>query len=316
MLHGRLLRYVDEVARSGSIRKAAARLNVASSAINRQILALEEEIGSPIFERMPRGLRLTTAGELLIGHVRQTLKEHDRVRARIESLKGLRRGEVTIVTTSGIAGGFLAGIVSRFVAAHPGFKVRVFTSPRDAAIAAVTSGEADLGLAYNLPHNPRLASFYRANFQLGAIMAPGHPLARRVSIRLSDCVQFPLIVADSSMSIRDVIEARAPADLDISLAIESNSIGFMKRMAATVPNISFLNPVDVGEELERGSLVFVPVRELQGQPQVLSLVHRSRAPLENAAHLLATKICASLDQGAAAEPASAEPVSVRKKAAL
>lgn len=316
MLHGRLLRYVDEVARSGSIRKAATRLNVASSAINRQILALEEEIGSPIFERMPRGLRLTTAGELLISHVRQTLKEHDRVRARIESLKGLRRGEVTIVTTSGIAGGFLAGIVSRFVAAHPGFKVRVFTIPRDATIAAVTSGEADLGLAYNLPHNPRLTSFYRANFQLGAIMAPAHPLARRVSIRLSDCVQFPLIVADSSMSIRDVIEARAPADLDISLAIESNSIGFMKRMAASVPNISFLNPVDIGEELERGSLVFVPVRELQGQPQVLSLVHRSRAPLENAAHLLATEICASLDQGAAAEPVTEEPASVRKKAAL
>ena len=54
MLHSRLLRYLDEAARLGSIRKAASRLNVASSAINRQILALEEELGVPIFERMPR----------------------------------------------------------------------------------------------------------------------------------------------------------------------------------------------------------------------------------------------------------------------
>src|ERR1700750_2052167 len=59
MLHARILTYLDEVARLGSIRKAAARLNVASSAINRQILALEMELGAPIFERMPRRLRLT-----------------------------------------------------------------------------------------------------------------------------------------------------------------------------------------------------------------------------------------------------------------
>src|SRR5579862_8524095 len=59
MLHSRLLRYLDEVSRLGSIRKAAVRLNVASSAINRQILALENELGAPIFERMPRRLRLT-----------------------------------------------------------------------------------------------------------------------------------------------------------------------------------------------------------------------------------------------------------------
>ena len=62
MLHGRLLRYLDEVARSGSIRKAADRLNVAASAINRQILSLEAELDTPLFERMPGGLRLTASG--------------------------------------------------------------------------------------------------------------------------------------------------------------------------------------------------------------------------------------------------------------
>ena len=78
----------------GSIRKASARLNVASSAINRQILALENELGAPIFERMPRRLRLTATGEVLIAHVRDTLKGHQRVEAHIEALKGLtRRGD-------------------------------------------------------------------------------------------------------------------------------------------------------------------------------------------------------------------------------
>ena len=78
MLHGRLLRYLDEVARSGSIRKAADRLNVAASAINRQILSLEAELDTPLFERLPGGLRLTASGEELIAHVRDTLREHGR----------------------------------------------------------------------------------------------------------------------------------------------------------------------------------------------------------------------------------------------
>ena len=74
-LHSRKLQYLDEIARSGSIRKAADRLNVSSSAINRQILALEEEFGVPLCERLPRGLRLTAAGELCIELVRDGLKD-------------------------------------------------------------------------------------------------------------------------------------------------------------------------------------------------------------------------------------------------
>ena len=82
-----------------AIRKAAARLNVASSAINRQILALEEEMGAPLFERLPRGLRLTAAGELCIEHIREVLKNYERLEGRIRSLKMQQAGKVRIVMT-------------------------------------------------------------------------------------------------------------------------------------------------------------------------------------------------------------------------
>src|SRR6202044_898273 len=78
MLHSRLLRNLDEVSPLGTNRKAAVRLTIASSAINRQILALETELGAPIFDRMRRRLRLTATGEVLIAHVRDTLKGHQR----------------------------------------------------------------------------------------------------------------------------------------------------------------------------------------------------------------------------------------------
>ncbi|MER6899990.1 LysR family transcriptional regulator, partial [Amycolatopsis sp. NPDC000740] len=98
MLHSRLLQYIDEVARLGSIRAAGARLHVAPSAINRQILLLEAELGQPLFDRLPRGMRPTPAGEALLAHVRRTLQQYRETVADIRDLHALGSGEVVIAT--------------------------------------------------------------------------------------------------------------------------------------------------------------------------------------------------------------------------
>jgi len=107
MRHLRILRYVDEVARAGSIRKAAARLNVTASAVNRRIIDLEEELGAQLLERKPRGVRLTAAGELFIRYIRQQGADVERMKSHIEDLKGLRRGAVRIACSQAVAFEFL-----------------------------------------------------------------------------------------------------------------------------------------------------------------------------------------------------------------
>jgi molybdenum-dependent DNA-binding transcriptional regulator ModE len=96
-MHAQVLRYLDEVVRRGSIRKAAEALHIASSAVNRQILKLEAEIGAPLFERRVSGVRLTPAGEILARHARETLYAFSRSRASIDDLKGLKTGHVRVV---------------------------------------------------------------------------------------------------------------------------------------------------------------------------------------------------------------------------
>ena len=96
MRHLQTLRYVDAVARAGSIRRAAETLAITSTALNRRILALEEELGAPIFERLPHGVRLSTAGELLIRHIRDQLSDIERVKSQIADLSGVRRGRALI----------------------------------------------------------------------------------------------------------------------------------------------------------------------------------------------------------------------------
>jgi DNA-binding transcriptional LysR family regulator len=103
MRHLRFLNYYDAVARAGSIRKAAEQLNVTSSAVNRRIMDLEEELETPLFERRPRGVRLTAAGELFVHYVREQTSDLDRVRSQIEDLKGMRRGTVRIAANWALA---------------------------------------------------------------------------------------------------------------------------------------------------------------------------------------------------------------------
>ncbi len=110
----RILGYVDEVARAGSIRKAAEHLNLTASALNRRVMDIEEELGTLLFERRPRGVRLTSAGELFLGLARRHLSDTERMRSQIEELKGLRRGVVRIAGSQALAHSFLPASLDQF----------------------------------------------------------------------------------------------------------------------------------------------------------------------------------------------------------
>ncbi len=114
MKHLRIFRYVDEVARSGSIRKAAEQLNVTASAVNRRIMDLEEELDAQLFERRARGVRLTAAGEVFVNFLRQQDGDVERMKSQNLDLKGLRRGTVRIACSQALALEFLPRQVAAF----------------------------------------------------------------------------------------------------------------------------------------------------------------------------------------------------------
>ena len=278
MLHSRLLHYVDEVARTGSIRKAANRLNVAASAISRQILALEMQLGTPIFQRLPKKLILTAAGEILIGHVRQTLKELTRAQAKIEELKGLRRGEITVAMMSGLASNLVPGAVREFRLANPRVKLCLTLYNTGAEIqSAVANGEADLGIGFDFAKDANLKLLGRTIARLGGVMAPDHPLAKRANIRLSDCIDYPIVIADPSSAIRPYLDAAfSLAALDLQPIIETNSIEIMRQAAILNNGITFLTPFDIDFERRAGRLVHVGIRELANDAQTLMLIGHQR----------------------------------------
>ena len=119
---------VDAVAKSGSIRKAAEILAIDSTALNRRILAIERELGFDIFERIPRGVRLTTAGEILVHHIRTQSSDFERVKSQIADLSGERRGHVSIACSQALLPYFLPEQISTYRNEHPGVEFSVLLS--------------------------------------------------------------------------------------------------------------------------------------------------------------------------------------------
>jgi DNA-binding transcriptional LysR family regulator len=230
MNHLRFLRYVDEVARCGSIRQAAERLHIAASAVNRRLLDIEEELGTPIFERLPRGMRLTSAGERFILYIRQRNAALDQVRSEIEDLKGLRRGRVRIIASQAVAPIFLPEAIASFRRSHPLVDFDVRIGDRRQALQALRNYDSDLNLSFNLEPTPevtRLAEFER---KLVIMMHRDHPLARNKGpLQLRRCVDYPIVMPDSDTGGRQLLERfLSRSSLRFKPVMQSNSFEFLR----------------------------------------------------------------------------------------
>jgi DNA-binding transcriptional LysR family regulator len=228
----RLLTYVDAVARHGSIRKAADALNVASSALNRQILDLELDLGSALFERLPRGVRLTAAGEVFLAYTRQAISELKAVESQVEQLRGLMRGQVGVAAVESVAGELLPSAITQFQAAHPNVRFNVRIGVPDELIAALIADQVDLVLTHYPPPKKHVAIVATIPQALCALMVRDHPLASRGDLRLRDCLAYPLALGDSTLAGRALIEqVLAQASFDLDPRLVSNSVETMKAFA-------------------------------------------------------------------------------------
>ena len=291
-----MLRYFTEVVRSGSIRKAATQLHVAPTAVNRQILNLEEELGAALFERVRGTLRLTPVGEIVLEHARSTLREFDGVCERIAAVQGLRQGEATLATMPGLAVAFLPGLVHAFRAEHPGIRLKLSDFPVAGVLGSVRAGDSDLGLAYDVPDSAGFRVLFSSEWPIGAVVPPGHPLTRRATAMLSDCVGYPLILPAPELSLRPLLDgAFARSAIRVTPALECSSTAVIRQLVARGTGISLLNRLDIDEERRAGQLVFVPLRDAHPRPQTLRLICRPGFEINPAAELLARRLMSGLE---------------------
>ncbi|OLP57074.1 transcriptional regulator [Rhizobium rhizosphaerae] len=209
LLFSRFAHYLDSVARLGSIRKAAEELNISASAIDKQLIRAEEELGVALFERLPRGMRLTSAGEMLIHGVRGWQKDFGRIRFEIEELKGLRRGEVKIVLSQEAAVGFLPAALAPFLREHPRIRHQVTVVDPDRVRQQVIDGTADFGLTFSPQPMPGVAVTCSTAFCLRALLPALPGTAPPDGIALESFFACPTLIPDASTHVRDAVDIAA-----------------------------------------------------------------------------------------------------------
>lgn len=301
-IHAPAIRYFDAVRKAGSIREAARRLNVASSAVNRQILKLEAEIGMPLFERLPGGLKLSSAGEVLTRHVAIVLRDADRARSELAALKGANTGRVEVVAVEGLSSDFLPSVIGTLLADHSRVRVKVTTAGSFAIPSAIINGDADIGIAFSLPRNPELHQLAVGRFRLGAVVPPTHPLAERKHVRIADCADYPLVMSDAQLSIRSLLHPTiVHSGRPITPAIEANSIELMKNLAEHGLGVTFMSRIGLEKELRGGTLVHIPLEDRGPVFTELGLYVRASASLPVAVDAFAQIAVAEIQRRAQEE---------------
>jgi DNA-binding transcriptional LysR family regulator len=271
----RVLSYIDMVARTGSIRRAAERLHISSTAVNRAILALERELGVQLFERRQNGVRLSSAGEAYVLFARQTLGGLDRVRSQMEDLRGIRRGRVSIATIQSVAGTLLPQAIAAFQVNHPGVVFEVAVLGNDAILEALETDTVELGIAFNPPPHPGTSALASLEQSLCVVMAETHPLASRATLRLHECTDYKLALADNSRVGRQLMDGMLRrAGFRGSPALVSDSFELLAAWCREGTGLCF----QIGVGVPRGTgLVSVPLDERGAPGPLVVLARRGRA---------------------------------------
>lgn len=294
-MHDKFLNYLDETARQGSIRKAAAVLNLSSSSLNRKIISVENKLGIRLFDRHADGVSITEAGAVVLEHCRNTLFDYQRIINLVDDIRDMRTGHIEIATLDSIALSVLPEVLDAFKSSYPEVGYTIHTAEPHDVMQAVADGAADIGLSFSNDLHPDVRCQAEKATPIGAIMANDHPLAERDFLEVSDLKPYQLIRSYDSQSHRSFVnEAVTGLGLQLSTQMSTNSLPLAKSMILKGHGIGVYSKIGFVEEIEEGRLRYVALNSPILRDLRMGVLISSRTGLMPVRHLLARALAKSL----------------------
>jgi DNA-binding transcriptional LysR family regulator len=207
-------------------------------------------------------VRPTEAGDLYLAYVRRSMRELEQVGAQIEELKGLLRGHVRIAVAESVTGHMLPTAIARFHAQHPNVCFHVWVDGPRNLTDALLGDSADLILTHDPSDHPEAHAIAQIAQPFCALVAPDHPLATRTSLRLRDCLEFPIALPDESLAARKLIDrALLGASFRFEPALVSNSVELTKTFARANRAVCFQFRIGGAAEQAASNMVEIPLAD-------------------------------------------------------
>ncbi len=270
------------VAREGRFSRAAEKLFRTQSAVSQTIHKLEEELGEPLLDRSSRDGLLTDAGRVLQEYAERLLNLRNDAQEALVELRELHKGKLAIAANEFTAL-YLLPVLGEFRRLHPMIKIVVQRALGSHIPDDVLRHNSELGVLTYDPQEPQLCSTVVYLDELIFVVPPSHPLARaeQVSIRQLGAESFVAHIVSSPYREK-VIQAFKRHKTPLHMDIELPTLQAIKRFVAMGNGVALLPEISVENELARGELVRIAVRELRLHRK-LRLVYRKSASLSHAA---------------------------------
>lgn len=276
----RRLQYFLAVVDEGSVTRAAQRLRVAQPSLSQAVRAFEAELGVELFHRVGRGLRLSSAGEALIGPARQIQRAIGEARTAITGVLRLQTGTLEIAALATLAVDPMAGLIGRFRARHPGVEVRVFEPESAERVGAlVREGVCELGAAHLPLSRSQLISHTLGEQELQFVLPPSTSVPER-PLGARELARIPLVVGPPGTSARMLLEqALAAVGVTPQIAVQTAAREAIVPLVLAGAGAALL-PAPLAEEAHRRGAT---VRSARPRiTRTVGLVHR-QGPLSPAA---------------------------------
>nr|WP_278043833.1 LysR family transcriptional regulator [Marinomonas sp. MED121] len=262
-----------EIANEGSVRRAANKLNISASALSRQMRILEEDYGSKLIIRLPRGIEVTESGRELLNKAEFWRKQDKHLRLEMqrinkESLVVLKLGIMECLSQT------LPQQIEQGLAHILGqYRLDIKVGNTHALLSQLESGELDVIIAFNVQDNRQVRLFSHIDCPIGLIYSPNlnltaslnlteSELTANTPVPLADCLQWPLCLADDELSFQPRIYAEIMRQKKAhTLCATSNSVNVLKQWVIAGRGVTFLTQFDVAKELINNELCFHPLKE-------------------------------------------------------
>lgn len=256
--HQRLVYFLVTV-EAGSVRKAAARLNIAPSAVSRQLALIESVMEAPLLERSRNGVRPTPVGEMLLAYCRRREALDQAFNEELDAYQRLETGLIVLRVGEGFVGDLIDTPLRDFTERYRGVQLEIDTGSTRQIIDAVVEDQAHIGLMYHERVHPQLRFWHSSPQPLVALMSPAHPLAQAsvsVPLTLDDLAAHSLALWQEGHGVRQLMDdAFQSAGVRPQVGMQTGSLAVLTHAARANLHMTLLPAFAVARELEDGVLV-------------------------------------------------------------
>jgi DNA-binding transcriptional LysR family regulator len=261
------------VAEEASMSRGAERLCISQPAVSKQIKELETALGVTLFDRLPRGIRLTQAGEVLAGHARRLFAAEADAERAIAEMKGLVQGRLTIGASLTIGDYLLPQILGVYRQKHPGIALHLEIANTHVIQQKLRENALDVGLTEGFVEDADLDAEVFGEDTLAAVVPPGHPLLQESAVPAGRFCAEPFLMREPGSGTREVIErALALRGIVVQPAMSLGSTEAIKRGVASGLGVAIVSKLALETEFKAGLLCPLTLSDLT-LTRPLHLVH-------------------------------------------